>query len=244
MNRESNPEYREALHSYGCGLLRLCGVLGVSQADIARHCGVSRPLVTHWKDGLQLMPPKHEYAIRHGLIEAVDEARQGLRALDSEALRGLRDGLIPALVDLDGSALAMTREYVASVRAMNRDIMAAVSSTLQTQACTGEVAEELRFAYDSAQETLAALQSLWPRVKARNRGLKELVVPTANEDIRAHVEKLLSYVKIVYGVQETTSSDRRGSSPRRKAGQRATVKKGSEAGSKSEGPPLTALAAR
>lgn len=217
MNRENNPAYYQAMWHYARGLVQLCGVLGISQADIARLCGVSRALVTFWQQGHHLLPPKHERAIRHALGEVVNDAQQGLDALDSEALHGLRDGLIPALVDLDGSSIAMTTEYARSVRAMNRQVMAMVEDTLQTQACTGEVAEELRHAYASAQETLVALQRLWPVAKARNRALKGLVVPTAKEDIRAHVEKLLSYVETMYSMKQTTPPDRPGVRPRRKA---------------------------
>lgn len=223
MNRETNPAYYDALHDYASGLVQLLGVFGVSQADIARHCGVSRPLVTHWKDGRHLLPPAHDREMRLLLREEVANTRSALTAMDSTGLQALRDGLIAALCDLDGAALAMAREYASSVQVMNRDVMAAVEGTLQDTAHTGAVTEALHQAYDNAQQTLAALQRLWPGVKARNRALKGLVESTADENIHAHIQKLLGYVLTTYGVQEPTPVDRPGTRARRKARRSSVV---------------------
>ena len=163
------------------------------------------------------MHPTHERAMRRALGEAVQDLQQGLGAMDATALRGLRDGLIPALVDIDGSALAMAREYAASVRAMNRDIMDAVSCALQAHAHTAEVADELHHAYDSAHEALAALQRLWPGAKTRNRGLRALLDLKDDERLLDHVGRLLAYVGETYGVAEPTPAARPGTRARRKA---------------------------
>lgn len=206
MSRDGNLEYRDALHGYARALLRLLQhVFGITQADVARQCGVSRPLVTFWQQGQQRVPPHHEHVIRRLLMEAVAGTRRDLDALDAEALSRFRKQLLDALMDLDGAVTAMTVAYARSVRAMNRETMGSLEDIL-TQACTGEVAGELHQAYTSVQETRAKLRRLWPGAKARNRALKALLVniPT---DVRTHVAQLLDYVMQTYGVQETTTTD-------------------------------------
>jgi DNA-binding transcriptional regulator YdaS (Cro superfamily) len=207
-------EYRDALNRYARELLRLLQVLGVQQADVARRLGVSRTLVTLWLQGSKLLPAQHESAMRDLITQAVAAQRPALATVPLARVEAFWKDLVPVLVALDSAAVDLTLAYAESVRTVNRAAIAWIDETLGSQACSAETATALQEAYASAQHTLARLKPVLRTAKANNRGLKTLVTPPADVDLRTYLGEVLTYVAEVYG--ERAKTHKAATPPRRK----------------------------
>lgn len=211
---ENDLAYAIALQSYARTLLELLRVCsGLKKMDVAKICGVTNPLISHWLTGVRPMAPVHEHALRRLLMEAVNEKRGALKAMGEGDLHRLRDALVKALVDLDGAWLAMALEYAKSVREMAAEATALLED-MRAEACTPSVVEGVHAAYMSAHASHTALPGLWTAIKARNRGLRALLAH--RPDVRAHVAALLDYAEKIYGLEEKETPDSRAPAHRRR----------------------------
>src|SRR2546426_11179520 len=176
---ENSLAYTIALQRYARALmmlLRACS--GAKKRDVARVCGVTTPLVSHWLSGLRPIAPVHERPLRRWLTGAIAEKREALAVLSDVELRRLQQSLIQALVDLDSVWIAMAREYEQSVR---------------------EEASEATARRETIQRR-EALPRLWAAREKRNRALRPPVEPTA--DIRGNGHDLLHHAAHTYRLEE------------------------------------------
>jgi transcriptional regulator with XRE-family HTH domain len=195
MLADSNVTYRESLHAYARELLQLLHLLGVSQADVARACGVTRPFVTFWVQGIRLIPPSHTGTLRRLLRNAVAAQRRTLATADTATRQHKRDQLLPAVMQLDGAAQAVALAYVDSMRALHDESLA-MAEAMQRVACVPRVADAAWQAVTYAQNALRSLHEVFGDMKSRNRKLKVVL------DQQAELDDLLDYIATVYGSEE------------------------------------------
>jgi transcriptional regulator with XRE-family HTH domain len=195
MLADTTSPYRTALHAYAREFLRLLDLLGVSQADVARACGVTRPFVTFWVQGSRLVPPPHARTLRRLLCDAVTAQRQTLATADTATRQRVRDQLLPAILQLDGATQAVALAYVDSVRVLY-ERSHAYAEAMRAVACAPRVEEAAWQAVAHAQEALNSLHEIFGEMKTRNRQLKVVL------DQRADLEDLLDYIVAIYGSEE------------------------------------------
>jgi hypothetical protein len=205
-----------ALQSYTralVALLRTCADL--NHKDVARLCGVSRPLVSRWIAGQDPMALAHERTLRHRLTLAIRTKRATLTRLDTPTLTQLRRQLMRTLTELDGAYLAMAQQYTDINRASTTETFGDIAQTQQS-AATPEVITQMDSEKQRAIAARIAIPGLWLAIYARNRALRALVDPSTEANILQNVRDLLDFAETVYGLEQGEQASEKGPKHRRR----------------------------